>query len=68
VVQAIAWLDEDPSGLSLLDATLALIRTQYRKPQPTGQIGDILHGPLVVAGAELAQQLYTALYPLTEGI
>jgi hypothetical protein len=68
VVEAIAWLEEDPSGLSLLDATMALIRTQYQAVQPTGQIGDIVHGPLVIAGAELAHQLYHALYPLTEGI
>ncbi len=59
IVEAIERLKQDPSGFSLLDENVAEIH-EYYKAQPNGQ--------LVIAGAEIAQKIYKALYPLTEGI
>jgi hypothetical protein len=52
-------LEKEPSGFSLLDENVAEVH-EYYETQPNGK--------LVIAGAELAQKLYKALYPLTEGI
>ena len=59
IVAAIDRLEKDPSGFSLLDENVAEVH-EYYKTQRNGQ--------LVIAGAEIAQKIYKALYPLTEGI
>ncbi|GHO85246.1 hypothetical protein [Dictyobacter formicarum] len=59
VVQAIDRLKKDPSGFSLLDESVAEVHAYYETK---------LNGRLVIAGAEIAQKIYKALYPLTEGI
>jgi hypothetical protein len=59
VVDGIDTITKEPSGYSLLDQSVAWVHENYT---------DRRHGQLVVAGAEVGQKIYKALYPLTEGI
>ena len=59
VLAAIDILAEDPSGFPLLDKSVAYIH-EYFATRPN------CHS--IIVGAEIAQTIYKALYPLTEGI
>jgi hypothetical protein len=59
IVEAIDRLEKEPSGFSLLDESVAEVLEYYEKQR---------NGLLVIAGAEIAQKIYRALYPLTEGL
>jgi hypothetical protein len=47
------------SGFTLLDEAVSGIHEKF---------SGVRHGELVIAGAEIGQKIYKALYPLTEGI
>ncbi len=59
VVLATAVFEEDPSGFDLLDKAVAEIHEEFDNDP---------NGYLQIVGAESAQKVYKALYPLTEGI
>ena len=59
VVAARDKLAQDPSGFTLLEEFVAEVCTDF---------ADDPKGILQIAGAEMAQKIYKALYPLTEGI
>ena len=59
VVVARDKLAQDPSGFTLLEESVAEVCAEF---------ADDPKGILQIAGAEMAQKIYKALYPLTEGI
>ena len=59
VVAARDKLAQDPSGFTLLEESVAEVCTEF---------ADDPKGLLQIAGAKMAQKIYQALYPLTEGI
>ncbi|HYT42969.1 MAG TPA: hypothetical protein VEP90_11550 [Methylomirabilota bacterium] len=70
VASATRMLQEDPSGFTLIDASVEELKTQargeragYRRRMHSYQIPEF-----VIAGAEMAQAVYKAVYPLTENL
>lgn len=59
LVAAIDLFHKDPSGFTLLDESVAGVSARFAD-NPTGFLQS--------AGADMAQKVYKALYPLTEGI
>lgn len=68
VTQAAHLFKQDPSGLTLIDAVVAELKAQAEgKPiSERWRIEEHQIPTFVIAGAEQAQAIYKALYPLTE--